>query len=340
MEATSSGSTFMAKESDASNAASLQPGLELDDGLLTLRLRRVTWEGEGVVSLEFVDPAGADLPQFSPGAHVDLRLPHDIVRQYSLCGDPADRKSYRIAVREIEGGRASRLIHRELRPGELLRVGAPRNNFPFLPAPRYVFVAGGIGVTPLLPMMREATRAGAAWTLFYCAKRPQAAFLEEIRTLPGEIRIYASEAGARLDVNCLADRAADSLLYCCGPERLMRAVEEACAAWPEDAVRFEWFQPRVADAEFDDGAFEVVCQLSGRTIDVPRDKSVLRALAEAGIETPSSCEQGVCGTCETRVLEGEVDHRDSILSSSERAANASMMTCVSRARGRRLVLEI
>ena len=136
---------------------------------LTLRLRRMAWESPGVLSLEFVAPDGGDLPPYGPGAHIDLHLPDGMVRQYSLCGDPADRTTYRVAVREIEAGRVSRAIHRELRPGTLLTIGVPRNNFPLIPSPGYLFVAGGIGITPLLPMMREATRTGAAWTLLFYA---------------------------------------------------------------------------------------------------------------------------------------------------------------------------
>lgn len=307
-----------------------------------LRLHRITWESPGVLSLDFVDPEGRALPPFGPGAHIDLHLPDGQVRQYSLCGDPSDRMTYRVGVREVEDGRVSRVIHHELRPGMLIAVGVPRNNFPLIASSRYLFVAGGIGITPMLPMMREATRAGIPWTLLFCTRRvDEAPFLEEARALGGEVHLHVSEAGTRLDVAArLSVAQTDTVLYCCGPERLMEAVEAATSAWPEGSVRFEWFAPRSRPEDEKSGAFHVVCAQSGATLSVPPEKSVLEVLTEAGFDVPRSCEQGVCGTCECRVLEGEVDHRDSILSASERAGNAAMMVCVSRAKGGRLVLDI
>lgn len=309
---------------------------------LMLRLRRVTWEAPGVLSLDLVAPDGSELPAFEPGAHVDLHWPDGLIRQYSLCGDPADRRTYRVGVREVEGGRFSRIIHRELRPGTLMTVGAPRNNFAFSPSARYLFVAGGIGITPLMPMMRQATRASAQWTLLFCTRRvEEAPFLDEVLALGGEVSLHASEAGTRLDAQRrFAEAPADTILYCCGPDRLMVAVEEATAAWPEGTVRFEWFTARARPEDEVSGAFQLVCAQSGITLSVPPERSVLDVLGENGIGLPRSCEQGICGTCECAVLEGEVDHRDSILSASERAANQVMMTCVSRAAGARLMLDI
>ena len=310
--------------------------------LLRLRLLRIGWEAPGVLSLELADPAGGALPPFGPGAHVDLHLPNGLTRQYSLCGDPADRSHYRVAVRELPDGRASRMVHRELRPGALLTVGVPRNNFPLVAAPRYLFIAGGIGITPLLPMLRAASRAGAAWSLLFCTRRAaDAPFLDEVRGLGGMVSLHASEEGSRLDVAArLAVPPADTLLYCCGPERLMTAVEQASAHWPDGTVHFEWFAPRSGTLDATGGALELVCARSGRTVQVAAGMRVLDALDAAGIELPRSCEQGVCGTCECRVLDGAVDHRDSILSAAERAANQAMMVCVSRAAGSRLVLDV
>ena len=308
---------------------------------MLLRLRALVWEAPGVLSLDLVAPDGSDLPPFTPGAHVDLRLPDGGMRQYSLCGDPAERRRYRVAVREVAGGQVSGAIHRSLRPGALLDVGTPRNNFPLLPADRYLFIAGGIGITPLLPMLRQATDRGIPWTLLFCVRSAaEAPFLAEARSFGGEVVLHDSAAGTRLDAAArLATVKPGLRVYCCGPERLMAAVEEATRHWPEDSVRFEWFAPRSLAAS-DAGAFEVRCAASGITLSVPPGQSILAALNAAGIAVPSSCEQGVCGTCECRVLEGEVEHRDSILSASERAANDVMMTCVSRARGARLVLDI
>lgn len=309
---------------------------------LLLRLVRITWEAPGVLSLDFMDSSGRELPPFGPGAHVDLHLPDGLVRQYSLCGDPADRTTYRVGVREVENGRVSRVIHHELRPGALIPISVPRNNFPLVAAPHYLFVAGGIGITPLLPMMREARRNGAEWSLLFCTRRArEAAFLDEARLLGGKVFLFASEAGTRLDVKLrLAEPEPETIIYCCGPERLMTAVEEATRAWPEGTVRFEWFAPRSRPAGVVSGSFEVFLARAGVTLTVPPDKSILEVLTEAGFDQPRSCEQGVCGTCECRVLEGEVDHRDSILSAEERAANEVMMVCVSRARSGRLVLDL
>lgn len=309
---------------------------------LLLRLHRITWEAPGVLSLDFMAPDGGELPAFGPGAHVDIHLPDGQVRQYSLCGDPDDRTTYRVGVREVENGRVSRVIHYEMRPGALIEVGVPRNNFPLVPSPRYLFVAGGIGITPMLPMMQAAKRAGAQWTLLFCTRRvSEAPFLDEALALGGEVSLHATEAGTRLDVTTrLAQAPADTVLYCCGPERLMTAVEEATRGWPEGSVRFEWFTPKSRPEDEVSDSFDVVCAQSGMTLSVPSNKTVLEVLTDAGFDVPRSCEQGVCGTCECRVLEGEIDHRDSILSAGEREANDVMMTCVSRAKGRRLVLDI
>ena len=306
-------------------------------------VRAMRWEAPGVLSLELSAADGALLPPFEPGAHVDLRLPDGTLRQYSLCGDPSNRSHYRLGIRAVGGGLSSSFVHRKLRPGELVTVSTPRNNFPLADAERYLFVAGGIGITPLIPMMRQASARGRAWTLLYCNKREaDAPFIEEIRAFGGEISLHSSEAGTRLDVETqLKTPRPGTMVYCCGPEQLMTAVEEATAAWPQDMVRFEWFAPRSRPDEGASGSFEVVCNISGVTLTVPEDRSVLDVLNDAGIEIPSSCQQGICGTCETRVVSGEVDHRDSILSSAERAANQTMMTCVSRAKpGSRLVLDI
>ena len=310
--------------------------------LLDVRLRRISWEAEGVMAFEFAAADGGDLPPFEPGAHIDLHLGDGLLRQYSLCGDPAKRKSYRIGVREIDGGRVSRLIHRNLRPGALLQMSQPRNNFEFVASSNYLFIAGGIGITPLLPMMQTASGAGAAWTLLFCARSiEQAPFLEEAKAHGGDVSVHASQAGTRLDVmHYLAEVKPDTIIYCCGPESLMTSVEAASAHWPEGTVKFEWFAPRARPEDEVSGGFRVVCARSGLSLDVMPDQSILQVLTDAGIEVARSCEQGICGTCEVRVLEGEVDHRDSILSAAERASNEIMMTCVSRAKGASLVLDI
>jgi ferredoxin-NADP reductase len=309
---------------------------------LQVRVRALIWEAPEVLSLQLCAPDGSRLPPFAPGAHIDLKLPDGTLRQYSLCGDPRDTSYYRLGIRAVAGGLSSGFIHRKLRPGELLSISAPRNHFPLVEAARYIFVAGGIGITPLIPMMHQASASSRPWALLYCNRRTEdAPFLAEITTLGGAISLHASDAGTRLDVaQRLGTVQDDTVVYCCGPERLMTAVDQATTAWPEGSIHFEWFTPRSRPANATSGSFEVVCQQSGLTLTVTPNKSVLAALSEAGIEVARSCEQGVCGTCEVRVISGEVDHRDSILSTAEQAANRTMMICVSRARSQRLVLDI
>ena len=317
------------------------PALPSSEHTLQVRVRALIWEAPGVLSLQLAAPDGNSLPPFAPGAHIDLRLPDGTLRQYSLCGDPGDTSHYRLGIRAVSGGLSSGFIHRKLRPGDLLSISAPRNHFPLVEAVSYLFIAGGIGITPLIPMMRQACANGRPWMLLYCNRRTEdAPFLAEIKTLGGEISLHASESGTRLDVaQRLATVQKSTLVYCCGPERLMTAVEQATTAWPDGSIHFEWFTPRSRPAD-ETGSFEVVCQQSGVTLTVSPDQSILAALTQAGVEIPSSCEQGVCGTCEMRVISGEIDHRDSILSRAEQAANRTMMVCVSRARGTQLVLDI
>lgn len=306
-----------------------------------LRVKRMAWEAPGVLSVDLVAPDGAALPAWEAGSHIDLHLPAAPIRQYSLCGNPDDRSTWRIAVREVPGGVVSGLVHKALRPGAMVEAEGPRNSFPLVPSPSYLFIAGGIGITPILPMLRAAQRMGAQATLLFCVKRAEdAPFLDTARGLC-QVVLHCSAEGTRLDVAArLATVQPGTLLYCCGPAPLMTAVEAAAAHWPDGSLRFEWFAPKARPDGEGAGAFDVVCARSARTLRVEAGTSVLSALRGAGLDLPSSCEQGVCGTCECRVLEGEVEHRDSILSASERAANAAMMTCVSRAKGARLVLDI
>ncbi|WP_432613497.1 PDR/VanB family oxidoreductase [Azospirillum brasilense] len=309
----------------------------------SLRVHHMERVAPQVLLVEFRDPDGEALPPYEPGAHIDVHLPDGAVRSYSLCGDPADRSAYRIAVLNLPGGRGSRFIHGNLRLGTTVTIAPPRNNFRFDAAARYLFIAGGIGITPLLPMIREAARRGADWVLHYCVRSAsEAPFLGELRKLGnGHVVVHAADEGRRLTVDeLLAATADDALIYCCGPQRLMDAVADA--ARPSHDVRFEWFAPR-SDAGRDaapDDRFEVVCARSGVTVAVKEGTSVLDALDAAGVSVASSCEQGICGTCETAVLEGEPDHRDSVLSDAERAAGKTMMICVSRARSARLVLDV
>ncbi|MGJ5751030.1 ferredoxin-NADP reductase [Streptomyces puniciscabiei] len=280
---------------------------------------------EGVVQLRL---EGRDLPRWEPGAHLDLVLPSGLVRQYSLCGDPEDTSSYTVATRLVVGGRGgSREVHEQVTEGMELQVRGPRNRFPLVEAESYVFVAGGIGITPLLPMLR-ALPDGAEWRLLYAGRdRASMPFLEEVAKLGGD-RVTVVEGRPDLDALEVGEGAA---LYCCGPEGLMTAVAER---FPD--VRLERFAPRTSSGG--NTEFEVELRRTGRTLTVPADSTVLAAVRRELPDTAYSCEQGFCGTCQQRVLEGEIDHRDELLTDEERAE--SMLICVSRARSDRLVLDM
>ncbi|MCW2583508.1 MAG: vanB [Klenkia sp.] len=305
---------------------------------LRLRVRRRTEGAEGVVVLELAAPDGAELPGWTPGAHVDLLLTDELTRQYSLCGDPADRSVYRIGVlREPVGRGGSAYVHDRLGEGDDVDVRGPRNHFELAPSPRYLFIAGGIGITPILPMAAAARAAGAEVELHYGGRsRRSMAFLAEL-----EGTLHPQEEVGLLDLDgLLGTPRADTLVYCCGPEPLLAAVEERCAGWPAGTLHVERFAPREVGDVVGTGSFEVELSLTGTTITVAPEESVLAALEGAGIGVLSSCQEGTCGTCETTVLEGEVDHRDSLLTPDEQAAHDTMFVCVSRAAGPRLVLEL
>lgn len=291
---------------------------------------------DGVVRIRL---EGHDLPRWEPGAHLDLVLPSGLVRQYSLCGDPEDTSSYTVATRLVEDGRGgSREVHEQVQEGVELEVRGPRNRFPLVDAPAYAFVAGGIGITPVLPMLR-ALPEGAEWRLLYGGRtRASMPFLEEIEKLDrdgGRLTVVAEDEDGRPDLDAfLADLPEGTAVYCCGPEGLLAAVEERL---PEGtAPHLERFAPRTTAGG--DGEFEVELHRSGRTLTVDGDTSVLAAVRAELPNTPYSCEQGWCGTCQQKVLEGEIDHRDELLTDSERGD--SMLICVSRARGTRLVLDM
>jgi ferredoxin-NADP reductase len=300
-------------------------------------------EAEGVVGLELALPDGGELPAWTPGSHIDVELPNGLTRQYSLCGDPAGRGTWRIGVlREADGRGGSRWIAEELAEGQTLRVRGPRNNFPLLPARRYVFVAGGIGITPLLPMIRATAAAGAEWELHYGGRtRASMAFLAELAPHGDRVRLHPQDEVGLLPLDTvLGTPSADTLVYCCGPSPLLDAVEDRCREWGPGVLHVERFTAVPIASDVADTAFEVVCERSGLTVEVPPELTVLEAVENAGIDVLSSCTEGICGTCETTVLEGEPEHRDSLLTEDERAAGDTMMICVSRCRGARLVLDL
>jgi ferredoxin-NADP reductase len=296
----------------------------------------------GAVRLTLRHPAGDPMPSWRPGAHVDLVLPTGVVRQYSLCGDPHDRSVLEVAVlREPRSRGGSRYVHESLSPGDTVRIRGPRNHFPLVAAPRYLFIAGGIGITPIMPMVAEVDELGADWVLAYGGRsRSSMAFAHSLVERHGaRVMLRPQDETGLLDLDALLRKPRrGTAVYCCGPEPLLTAVEQRCAKWPPGSLHVERFAPRPESGAR--VAFEVELVRSGLTITVPPDKSILRAVEEAGVPVLSSCREGTCGTCETPVLDGVPDHRDSLLSPDEQAANDTMMICVSRARDKRLVLDL
>lgn len=279
-------------------------------------------------------PRRTHLPAFTPGAHVDLRLPDGRIRQYSLCGDPADTTAYRIAIKREDAGRgASRWAHGALTPGALALVSAPRNNFPLASgAARHVLIAGGIGITPFLAMAQQLKREDADYVLHYCARSSQAPVLAELQAVCGDrlvTHFTGDPASTRFDPASLGDPMPGTHVYCCGPQRLTDAVRAAAAHWPEAQVHFEVFQATL-DEDFKAEPFDVTLASSGETLRVPADRSALDVLRAHGLVLPSSCELGVCGACECGYHGGVVIHRDSVLGTGARQDR--MMLCVSRAR--------
>jgi ferredoxin-NADP reductase len=312
---------------------------------LETRVRVVakTTRAQGVVSLELAALDGADLPSWEPGAHVDLVIDGVATRQYSLCGDPSRLGSYRLGVLlDADGKGSSRYIHEALRPGDEVTVRGPRNNFPLVPSEHYIFIAGGIGITPILPMVFAAQELGADWRLVYGGRgRISMAFVEDLLKLGNRVQVKPQDEVGLLDLAGLLSVAADNtLVYCCGPEPLLAAVEQMCAAWPAHSLHVERFNVRPLPEPTRNDSFEVVLERSGKTVTVPPDKSILEVVRAAGVAVLSSCEEGTCGTCETVLLEGEADHRDSLLDVDERAENSCMFICVSRSLSDRLVLDL
>jgi ferredoxin-NADP reductase len=315
--------------------------------LLSVQLRAIRYEAEGASSFELTPLGAQPLPSFAAGAHVDLHLAPCLVRSYSLCNSQQERHRYVIAVNRDKTSRGGSLhAHDKLRVGDRLTISAPRNNFPLdESAGHSVLVAGGIGITPILAMIRRLAELGRPWELYYCARsHASAAFLDTLRELKaaapqGTLHLHFDDrAPGLLDLAQVVARAtAGTHFYCCGPVPMLSAFEAACAQLPPAQVHVEYFSAKEAPST--SGGFEVELAQSGRVILVPPGKTVLDAMLEAGVDVPYSCLQGVCATCETRVLSGVPDHRDLILRREEQEANKVMMVCCSGSKSPRLVLD-
>lgn len=314
----------------------------------TVVVERVTPAADGVVRLRLAAPDGKPLPRWAPGSHIDVECGDTgLSRQYSLCGDPDDAGALEIAVlRDPDSRGGSAWVHGSVKAGDRLRIRGPRNHFRFDEGcARAIFIAGGIGITPVSAMARRARALGIDYAFHYCGRSRQSmAMLDELQALHGaRLHVHASDEGRRADFGkLLAQPDPRTQVYACGPQRMLDALAECCAAWPQDALRVEHFVSKLGTLDASkEQPFTVELKDSGLVMEVPAGQTLLSALRGANIDVQSDCEEGLCGSCEVRVLAGQVDHRDVVLTRSEREANQRMMACCSRAcGGGRLVLEL
>lgn len=320
---------------------------EILPGAQQYLVRRMTWEADDVVSVVLVREDADEMPPWSLGAHIDLIMRPDLIRQYSLCSDPADRSQWTIAVLlEPASGGGSRFVHEQLRPGSTIQAAGPRNNFPLVEAEHYLFVAGGIGVTPLLPMVESLARAGKDWRMLYGGRRRASmAFLERLSAHGERVEVCPQEEFGLLDLaGSISAMPPGSAIYCCGPEPLIEALERQCldSGRPEPHVERFNARPSFLHMEHDEqvAEFQLVLAKTGRQFTIPADKTIIQVLAEERVFVATSCTEGYCGVCETPVVEGIPDHRDDYLTPEVRATNTRMMVCCSRSKTPVLVVDL
>ncbi|MCE0762011.1 PDR/VanB family oxidoreductase [Pseudonocardia kujensis] len=310
---------------------------------LTVVVAAIEAEADGIVSLRLEPAVGDKMPAWEPGAHIDLVLSPDLERQYSLCGDPTDLSGWRLGVlREPESRGGSAYVHETLAVGDQVVCRGPRNNFALVDASEYLFIAGGIGITPILPMIAACEDAGKPWRLFYGGRHESTmAFRGELIAYGDRVTFWPQDTHGLLDLaTILGTPTTGTAIYCCGPGVLLDAVEQQCATWPAGSLHLERFRPKEGALDGVNTAFEVELDDSGITLTVTADQTLAEAIEAAGVDLPTSCREGICGTCETYVLEGEPDHRDSYLSAEEQASGEVIMPCCSRSRSPRLVLDL
>jgi ferredoxin-NADP reductase len=316
---------------------------DIDTTPMDLILTAIVLAARDTHLFTFQEPGGGALPAADPGAHIGLLLPGGLERQYSLVDPGISPRAYVIGVKRDPASRGgSRYMHDELRVGTVVRVLPPRNNFRLVEDAGHVtLVAGGIGITPVYSMLQRLRALGRSWTLHYCCRsRADAAFLAELENLPEVVLFFDDENPGRLPPidRVVAEAPMGAHLYCCGPAPMLAAFETAAAVCPRDHVHVEYFAQKYEAATA--GGFVVELQRSGLQFSIPPGSTILHVLRGAGVEVPSSCEEGVCGACETKVLSGQPDHRDAILSDQERIESATMMICCSGCKSDRLVLDI
>lgn len=297
---------------------------------------------DGVVHLILKSQGGEPFPPWTPGAHIDITLDNGVTRQYSLCGDPQDLSVYEVAVlREKESRGGSAYIHEQLKEGHNVDIRGPRNNFPLVEASEYIFIAGGIGITPIVSMLKNVPES-SDWRLVYGGRsRNSMAFRNQLLSRYGDrVQILPEDEVGLLDLDYeLGTPIPGSVVYCCGPEPLLQAVERRCESWPPGSLHVERFSPKEQDHAQSD-TFEIELARSGMTLAVPPDRRIVDVLDDVGIEVDVSCEEGICGTCETAVLEGVPEHRDSVLTEAERSQNDTIFVCVSRSCSAKLRLDL
>ena len=312
--------------------------------MLPLRVMRNDKIADGIHILEFRDAGGQPLPKFSAGAHIAIQAPNGLLRKYSLCNDPAERDRYLVAIkREANGRGGSCNLIDNTKAGDELMVAPPVNDFGLPPrAQDFLFIAGGIGITPIMAMIREVLRQGKRFRLFYCSRSPETtAFLDELSApeFKDQVTIHYDQGdpARSLDLKpVLAERKNREHLYCCGPRPLMEAVRAMTDHWSSTAVHFEAFSEAETHKPTDK-PFKLRLARSGEVLDVPTTKTILEVLRDRGLEVPSSCETGTCGTCRTKLVAGEADHRDLVLAEHERAD--IIMICVSRAKSDEITID-
>lgn len=329
---------------DAASPRDPGPSSAAAGPVMTLRVTALRWAAPGIHLVELQRPEGGLLPPFSAGAHIDLHLPGGLVRAYSLCSPPGASTSWEIAVKHEAAGRGgSRHVHEQLRPGQLLPVGGPRNQFPLDErAAHSVLFAGGIGITPIACMAQRLATIGASFEVHVAVRRrEEAALLDRIPAQALHLHVDAEHGGAPLPLTSLVSAAqADAHLYCCGPAPMLAAFEAATAGWPRAQVHLERFSAPPGEAPAAGGGFTVQLARSGRSLPVAPGQTLLQVLQSAGVPVITSCEQGICGSCETRVISGRPDHRDHLLSEDEKASHRVMMVCCSGSQDPLLVLDL
>jgi phthalate 4,5-dioxygenase reductase component len=313
------------------------------DASLPLRIADRAEIARGIHRFTLVPAAGGALPPFTAGAHLTIAVPNGMRRRYSLCSDPAETGFYEIAVKREEAGRGgSASLCDAARVGDVLAASAPRNDFPLgARAGGFLFIAGGIGITPIRSMIHALADDPRPWKLVYLTRsREMTAFAQELAAEGPRVVLHhdGGDPERGFDLWPLLEKPGNRQVLCCGPRGLMEAVRDMTGHWPASAVQFEDFGAGVAAVRPEDVAFTVRLARSGREVAIPADRSILETLREAGLSLPSSCESGTCGTCRTRLLEGEAEHRDLVLEEADRAR--AIMICVSRARGGTLVLDL